>query len=877
MVFYYFGPDASSFAYGNDSFAFRSNLPPTIEALWLQLGALFDDKNMGGTRILWMSTTPDGTRYATMTKNGDLMTNVQDLLQEVKRQLATVAGTSVEHVCLAPKGGWLIRYTDSTVQLAGKFPDAFYTIAGKYLDISSSARQYSKLDSVWFGADESVIVKAGIQFHWDGIPNEMATDLTELLTGSLTVTSTFLLGRGTVLCPWEHKYYFWEAVPSLYGTSQYPYFLPLNQVSKELMTYLASDKKPPASLLPRLQPRISAPTLTPVPAPAPAPSPSNPFHQAKSKPDPATLASETRAKHEAIFNNLAKGGLFVSGSDAVAFMMATGLDTQTLSEIWELVDLDKNGKLDKSEFMQAMEHMSARLRGDPKPDASSTAASNTPSGSFRETDGHITCDGCSRGMTLGEEVYYCDICRSGDFDLCPNCYKMVLLRCEHQMQKLVIKPRVEPETVYPPGQVECDGCHSIAKTGDLLYHCHVCNFGDYDICEPCWKAQKTCGHSMVLRKLGYVVDPGYPSTPLPPGMPPTTTTTNYNTYSNSTPEQPTEVDKLSKQFENSKLKDSLKSSILTEKPNVKWEDVAGLEAAKAELQEAIIFPIRFPQMYRGKRKARRAILLYGPPGTGKSYLAKAVATEVDHTLFSVSSSDIMSKWIGESEGLMKQLFELARERKPSIIFIDEIDAICGARDGGGANGEDTARMKTEFLVQMDGVGNNNDGVFVLAATNLPWSLDPAVRRRFQKRIHAPLPDEKARRELFKVHLGDMSVSLGDTERAFTDLARRTNGYSGSDIANLVQDALMIPIKKVHSATHWVKFRDRDGEWFSPCSPGTPGSAPMKWSQVPGKQLKEPPLVMEDLYHAVSLVKPSVGPEEVRKCNEWTEQYGLEGA
>lgn len=150
---------------------------------------------------------------------------------------------------------------------------------------------------------------------------------------------------------------------------------------------------------------------------------------------------------------------------------------------------------------------------------------------------------------------------------------------------------------------------------------------------------------------------------------------------------------------------------------------------------------------------------------------------------------------------MRQLFVLAREKKPSIIFIDEIDALCGKRDGGGPNAEDTARLKTEFLVQMDGLGNDNDGVFVLAATNLPWSLDPAVRRRFQKRIHVPLPDEAARAELFKVHLGDMAPGGED---AFRRLGKMTEGFSGSDVANLVQDALMMPVRKVHTATHFRK-------------------------------------------------------------------------
>ncbi len=166
--------------------------------------------------------------------------------------------------------------------------------------------------------------------------------------------------------------------------------------------------------------------------------------------------------------------------------------------------------------------------------------------------------------------------------------------------------------------------------------------------------------------------------------------------------------------------------------------------------------------------------------------------------------------------LIRQLFSLAREKKPSIIFIDEIDALCGSRDSGNSDGtnEDTARMKTELLVQMDGVGNDNSGVLLLAATNLPWILDPAVRRRFQKRIHLPLPDEKARNQLFKIHAGDLARALN--EHDFLELARRTDGLSGSDIANAVQDALMVPIKTVHSARHFKKvsmacqIRHRDG-------------------------------------------------------------------
>ena len=122
--------------------------------------------------------------------------------------------------------------------------------------------------------------------------------------------------------------------------------------------------------------------------------------------------------------------------------------------------------------------------------------------------------------------------------------------------------------------------------------------------------------------------------------------------------------------EREKMKESLGSAIVMEKPNVKWDDVAGLEGAKQALKEAVVLPVKFPQFFTGNRKPWSAFLLYGPPGTGKSYIAKAVATEADSTFFSISSSDLVSKWMGESEKLVNSLFSMAREMAPSIIFIE---------------------------------------------------------------------------------------------------------------------------------------------------------------------------------------------------------------
>ena len=236
--------------------------------------------------------------------------------------------------------------------------------------------------------------------------------------------------------------------------------------------------------------------------------------------------------------------------------------------------------------------------------------------------------------------------------------------------------------------------------------------------------------------------------------------------------------------ETKKMRGALSSAILSEKPNVKWSDVAGLEGAKEALKEAVVLPIRFPQLFTGKRKPWKGILLYGPPGTGKSYLAKAVATEADSTFFAMSSSDLVSKWQGESEKLVKQMFEMARESRPSIIFIDEIDSLCTSRAEGES--ESSRRIKTEFLVQMDGVGSAQGGILVLGATNVPWEIDQAMRRRFEKRVYIALPEAFARTYMFRLNLGDTPNDITPDE--FDRLGQMSEGFSGSDVSVVVREA-----------------------------------------------------------------------------------------
>ncbi|KDD74938.1 AAA+ ATPase [Helicosporidium sp. ATCC 50920] len=326
-----------------------------------------------------------------------------------------------------------------------------------------------------------------------------------------------------------------------------------------------------------------------------------------------------------------------------------------------------------------------------------------------------------------------------------------------------------------------------------------------------------------------------------------------------------------------KLKSSLGSAILEEKPNVRWEDVAGLEGAKESLKEAVILPVKFPQFFTGKRKPWSGILLYGPPGTGKSYLAKAVATEAESTFFSVSSSDLVSKWMGESEKLVSSLFALAREKAPSIIFIDEIDALCSTR--GEGESEAARRIKTEFLVQMQGVGRGEERrVLLLGATNLPYSLDQAVRRRFDKRVYIPLPEARARAGMFRIHLGDTPCSL--EQQDFEELGRRTEGFSGSDVAVIVKDVLMQPVRKTQEATHFKPVRRSGVSMLEPCSPGDSGAFAATLQSLADQDkanlVRPPPISFRDFERVLLRARPTVSPDDLAIYEKFTSEFGEEG-
>jgi katanin p60 ATPase-containing subunit A1 len=232
---------------------------------------------------------------------------------------------------------------------------------------------------------------------------------------------------------------------------------------------------------------------------------------------------------------------------------------------------------------------------------------------------------------------------------------------------------------------------------------------------------------------------------------------------------------------------------MTRDLQVRSEEIAGLQGAKTVLEKAVLFPQLMPGFYTGIRRPWKGVLLFGPPGTGKTMLAKAIASECRTCLFNVASSSSTSKWRGKSEKMVSILFDMARYYAPSTIFFDEeIDSIASAR-GGASEHEASRRVKSELLTQMDGVCNSEKTVVVLAAPNLPWDLDDALRRRLEKRISVALPDARGRQELFRLATRGVNTN-GDVD--FAELARRSEGYSGADISNVCHEASMMPIRRL---------------------------------------------------------------------------------
>jgi len=228
-----------------------------------------------------------------------------------------------------------------------------------------------------------------------------------------------------------------------------------------------------------------------------------------------------------------------------------------------------------------------------------------------------------------------------------------------------------------------------------------------------------------------------------------------------------------------------------QKPTINFDDVGGMEAVKKEIELKIIKPLLHPELYKAYgKKIGGGILLYGPPGCGKTFIAKATAGQVNAKFISVDLNDILDMWIGSSEKNLHDIFELARQNTPCVLFIDEIDALGASRsDMKQSSGR---HLINQFLQELDGINNTNQGVLVLGATNAPWNLDPAFRRpgRFDRIVFVPPPDQKTRELILKIKLKNKPIDRIDYE----SISKKTENFSGADIEAIIDIAIEIKLE-----------------------------------------------------------------------------------
>jgi len=515
--------------------------------------------------------------------------------------------------------------------MTGTFPESFHTDAAPYLVTKGCMDpQKSAIKYVFFGAGDTFMMqmKDGMVF-FRGIPPALRQAITT------QNNRRFMLRKSTALCPWDSRFFFacfepmesWSIASHSYSWNIWPngYLsdIVIREVLEGLMpasiTAVTPFNEPPPAI-DEDQPRpTTAPKEKPLVVPKAKPLKKNPFRKPAGKMNEALDPSACFSKEEIeMFENgfsklqTSPESGKVNAESAVWFLtecaetVRGGVTVSKLERIWDKVDRDDSGDLDLEEFMHAMVLLVRLDNGlDLEDDSTLLQVTNKdadvpvdPPPAYSTSPDLADTDSDTEGpAVIGtrevNNVHHCDIC-----------------------------------------------CATIT---DLAYSCTICD--DWDMCQRCRDSGRNCPGfhvQCILTKirLEQNLENQLSSMSLSGKKPgqnnPKSSGGNNGNSSN-------------RETDDAELKDSLMSRIITEKPNVKWDDVAGLESAKQELQSAVVLPIKFPELFKGQHKQRRGMLLYGPPGTGKSFLAKAIATEVDATLFSISSSDVMSKWLGDSE------------------------------------------------------------------------------------------------------------------------------------------------------------------------------------------------------------------------------------
>jgi len=304
--------------------------------------------------------------------------------------------------------------------------------------------------------------------------------------------------------------------------------------------------------------------------------------------------------------------------------------------------------------------------------------------------------------------------------------------------------------------------------------------------------------------------------------------------------------KVANAQESSEFKKYVESLIT--KTNVTWDDIGGLEEVKRLLKiNYVLAAVNKPETI----KPWQGILLFGPPGTGKTLLASALAGSLNATFFSVSASKVLSKYFGESSKIITALYEVAREKAPSVIFIDEIDSLALKRTGEVS--EASRRVLATLLAEMDGLQEKKSDktILTLAATNTPWNLDEAILSRFQVRIYVPLPDEEATKQILKIHLKGLDTSKLDWDSIAKECVSRL--YSGRDLKTLAQKVIWNMILREN--------------------PNLDRLAERPVEELRKMFLKMGPILMKDFEEAFKKVKSPLTRAEIERYEEWAEEFG----
>jgi len=287
---------------------------------------------------------------------------------------------------------------------------------------------------------------------------------------------------------------------------------------------------------------------------------------------------------------------------------------------------------------------------------------------------------------------------------------------------------------------------------------------------------------------------------------------------------------------------------LISESHITWDGIGGLYEVKKLMKETIVLSgLRKPEAI----KPWKGILLFGPPGTGKTLLASASANGLHATFFNIEVGKVISKYFGESSKIISALYDVARERSPSVIFMDEFDALSIARNGDASDA--SKRMLSTLLTELDGFKNEKDDNFVLtlAATNVPWEIDQAILSRFPRRIYVPLPDKKACMEILKIHMKDLDIANLSLSEIAEECVKRF--YSGRDIANLCQLAI------------WNMIRDENK--------GLEKLINLPYEKLKERSLNIRAMEMEDFYNAFGKVKSPLTEKDIEKYEKWNSEYG----